>query len=324
MTQEIRTYVDACEVCRAAKPATENNKAQMGSFRDPKYPWRVIATDFVGPLPRSKSGNAWILTVVDTHSKYTLAFPLKKATGETLIKKLKEEVFFVYGVPQKIICDNGSQYTCKMFDEFLESFHIEKQTTSAYTPRQNPSEAYNKVIGTALKMFITDKKHDNWDANLKEILCAINTATNTQTKKSPHEMLYAFPLLSDGSYHKLVADINERDSAELPEKLSTLWEDARVAMRAAHVQAARQYNKTANESIAYEKDEIVWKKNTVLSKKSEKRSHKLMKRHVKAIVLEKLGHNRYILGDPKTKKPIGTFSSEMMAKARQPPQTDQP
>lgn len=203
-----------------------------------------------------------------------------------------------------------------MFDEFLNEFQVEKQPTSAYTPRQNPSEAYNKIIGTALKMYITDKRHDNWDANLKEILCAINTSTNTQTKKSPHDLLYGCPLVTNGSHHKLIADPNDRNTAELPEKLLTIWEEARAAMRASHVQAARAYNKKANEAINYEIGEHVWKKNTVLSNKAEKKSHKLMKRHVKAIVLDKLGHNRYILGDPRTGKSIGTFSSEMMARAK--------
>lgn len=314
---QIQEYIKNCESCQANKPSTQNNKSTMGKFRDPKYPFRTIATDFIGPLPRSKQGHKYILTVVDMCTKFTLAFPLRNATGELLIKKLKDDVFLTYGVPEKIICDNGSQYTSTKFDEFLQAQGITKQLTAAYTPRQNPSESYNKILGTAIRTYINSKTHDNWDVNLKEIVCAMNTSANTQTKRTPHELLFGHQMLTHGEQHKLFADVNEREHTELPEKLSILWEDARAALRAAHVQAARQYNKSANANLDYEPGEIVWKKNTELSNKLQKKTHKLMNKNIKCIVLEKLGHNRYALADASTKKPIGTFSTEFMSKARQ-------
>lgn len=319
MRDEISQYCYTCQICQAAKPSNENNISPMGQFREPKYPWRMIATDFIGPLPRSKNGNAWILTVVDLFTKYTLAFPLRNATADLLCEKMRREVFFKFGMPETIVCDNGSQFISQKFSDMLSGLNIEKQHTSAYTPRQNASECYNKIIGTALKIFVDQSKHNTWDANLPEILCAMNTSTNTTTKKSPHEMLFCNPMIMDGQMHKVLNDVNNQSNEDQATKLSVLWDEARDALRQAYDAYKRQYDRKANRSLSYEPEEIVWKKNTVLSNKAAKRTAKIMPRRVQAIVLKIVGHNMYALGDPITRKGIGTFSSDMLSKSRQKP-----
>lgn len=260
MPQDTYKYVTNCEACQEAKPSNINSKTTMGGFRDPKYPWRLIAIDFVGPITRSKNGNAWILTVVDLFSKYVRAFPLRHATAELLINRLQNEVFYVHGTPQTIICDNGTQFHSSKFEIFLKKFNVDKQHTSAYTPRQNASECYNKVIGTALKIYVNEKQHDRWDENFQEILCAINTSANTQTKHSPYEILHAHRMILDGSYHTAIADINDLSHQDHEIKLSSLWAEVRQSLKEAHARSAKQYNKNANPNLSYEPGEVVLKK----------------------------------------------------------------
>lgn len=270
MPHDVYDYVTNCEICQEAKPSTQNSKSVMGGFRDPKYPWRLIAIDFVGPLIRSKQGNAWILTVVDLFSKYTIAFPLRNATAELLINRLQNGVFFKHGVPQVLICDNGTQFHSSIFKNFLNKYNVEKQHTSAYTPRQNASECYNKIIGVALKLYIIDKKHDKWDENLNEILCAMNTSVNTQTKRSPFEIIHGHHMILNGLHHEAIADANNISHEENDTKLSFIWNDVRTALKEAHPRASKQYNKNANNNLSYEIGEVVWKVNTVLSNKAQK------------------------------------------------------
>lgn len=317
MRDEISRYCNECKQCQAAKPSNQNNMSVMGKFREPKYPWRQIATDFIGPLPRSKSGYAWMLTIVDLFSKYTIACPLRNATAELLCAKMKTESFYKFGMPETVICDNESQFVSQKFSDLLDSHTIRKQHTSAYTPRQNASECYNKIIGTALKLYVEQDKHNTWDVHLPEIVCAMNTATNTITKRSPHEILYCNPMITDGQMHKAFADANEQSTENQTTKLSVIWDEAREALRQAYETYKKQYDKKANVNLSYEIGEIVWKKNTVLSKKSEKRTAKILPRRIQAIVLNIVGHNMYELGHPATKKPMGIFSSDLLSKSRQ-------
>ncbi|KAG5862313.1 hypothetical protein JTB14_023586 [Gonioctena quinquepunctata] len=82
----------------------------MVSHPKVERPWEMVSTDLMGPLPRSKHGNTFILVVTDYLSKFSLLFPLKRATSETVIRKLEDEVFLLFGVPRLLLCDNGPQY----------------------------------------------------------------------------------------------------------------------------------------------------------------------------------------------------------------------
>lgn len=70
--------------------------------------WQIISMDLFGPLPKSKTGNMYIFMVTDTFSKFNLFFAIRKANMQTIIKLLEERLFFSYGVPELIRCDNGS------------------------------------------------------------------------------------------------------------------------------------------------------------------------------------------------------------------------
>lgn len=322
MAKDTLEYTAKCEECQAAKPGNKNPINTMGNFRDPMYPWRTIAIDFVGPLVRSKKGHAWLLTIVDVCSKYAIAFPLRHATAELTIDRLKKHVFYIYGVPEKIICDNGSQFKSHMFQAFTEKFHVEINFCASYHPQANPAEAFNKILGTALKLYVEDKQHNTWDEKIPQLLCAINSSTHTQTKKTPYEAIYGHKYISNGQWHKAMADVNNRTQEDIEHKLPVLWTEIRESLKTAYDRASRQFNKKANE-ISYQIGDTVWKRNTVLSDKSKKQMSKLNKRFIKCTVVAVPAHNMYTLTDYNTKKELGNFASNELKPARTMPREKQ-
>lgn len=60
MVSQIRSYIQKCTVCKMIKPPNSSTTPPMGDMRLPARPWQIIAIDFIGPLPRSKSGNQYI------------------------------------------------------------------------------------------------------------------------------------------------------------------------------------------------------------------------------------------------------------------------
>jgi hypothetical protein len=68
--EDVAHFVRSCRVCAAAK---SSNQLRMGaeSFTTiPIEPFSHWAMDLIGPLPRSRSGNSWIVTWVDRTSKW--------------------------------------------------------------------------------------------------------------------------------------------------------------------------------------------------------------------------------------------------------------
>jgi hypothetical protein len=74
MAQEIKKYVAGCEVCKAAKPVTTCSTPPLGRPKMADYPWQLISADYLGPLPRSKKGNTFLLVVADWFSKWNKKF----------------------------------------------------------------------------------------------------------------------------------------------------------------------------------------------------------------------------------------------------------
>jgi len=65
--------------------------------------------DFIGPFPRSKSGNIGILIILDHFSKFTFLKAVKKFNTKVIISILRDEIFSCFGVPETVVSDNGTQ-----------------------------------------------------------------------------------------------------------------------------------------------------------------------------------------------------------------------
>ena len=87
---------------------------------------RRLCVDFVGPWPTSKGkGNKYLLTVLDTFSRWLEAFPTKTNSAEEVTEVLVREVFSRYGLPEKIHLDQNSHFTAKMTQELAKVFRVD-------------------------------------------------------------------------------------------------------------------------------------------------------------------------------------------------------
>ncbi|KAI2661490.1 Retrovirus-related Pol polyprotein [Labeo rohita] len=77
-------------------------------------PFERLIVDCVGPLPKSKSGHQYILTIMCTATRYPEAIPLRTIKA----KKVMQEIIrfcSVFGLPKVIQSDQGSNFTSKVF-----------------------------------------------------------------------------------------------------------------------------------------------------------------------------------------------------------------
>lgn len=68
-------------------------------------------------------------------------------TKKVVARFIRKETIWNYGVPNKIINDNGSNLNNKMMKELCRSFKIDHHNSSPYRPKMNGVvEATNKNI----------------------------------------------------------------------------------------------------------------------------------------------------------------------------------
>ncbi|KAG5898724.1 hypothetical protein JTB14_020918 [Gonioctena quinquepunctata] len=290
MRQDIANFVKKCNVCTTHKVSQEGPVDKMVSHPKVERPWEMVSTDLMGPLPRSKHGNTFILVVTDYLSKFSLLFPLKRATSETVIRKLEDEVFLLFGVPRLLLCDNGPQYRSKQFLQFAERYQCRIKFSANYHPRANPTERVNRVIKTMLSMYVSEN-HRIWDEHIHEIACAIRTSRHETTKLTPYFVNFGRNMALSGDDYaesKLCECEEETQGVESSrnEKFRHMFLDVRKRLERAGEKSCERYN-LRRRHVEYLPNQLVWKKNYVLSNASKYFSQKLAPRYVGPFLIYK-------------------------------------
>lgn len=109
MRRDVSSYLAKCIDCQRFKIS---NFKPSGLLQTPVQAQRfeILSIDLFGPLPETSEGFKWIFIVEDTASRWVELFSLKTATAEECAKCLVNEVVLRYGVPRKVISDNGPQF----------------------------------------------------------------------------------------------------------------------------------------------------------------------------------------------------------------------
>lgn len=310
MDRDVRSFVRGCEVCKAVKPSNETQRAPMGNFRETSRPWQVLYLDFIGPLPRSKNGNVHILTVVDAFSKFVHAQPMRTANSKNLISFLENRIFLVFGVPEIIICDNGTQFTSTDFKNFLIRYDVKFWPVSRYHPQANAAEAANKTIGTSIRAYMKDKDdHREWDKSLNEIMCAMNTSLHSSTKFSPYFVNFGQNMITNGTEYSTnnINDQFKNNSDHVRfEKIRNIVKNNLIK---SYESGKKRYNLRAR-PIVYNVGDIVWKRNTKLSDNIKAVTAKFFP-SVKCKIAKKIGNCSYQLVDMNGRD-LGIFNTDML------------
>ena len=98
------------------------------------FPMDRLATDIMGELPLTESGNRSILVVSNYFTRWTESFPMPNMEARTVAKILVEQVITRFGVPYTMHSDQGRQYESELFKEMCSLLQIEKTHYTISSP----------------------------------------------------------------------------------------------------------------------------------------------------------------------------------------------
>lgn len=302
--KEVYKYVRKCPICAANKSSNLPRAGLMGAYRNINFPFQLISADLLGPYPRSKNGNQYVLVVVDWFTKFVLVRPLFKATSAAIIKFLENDVFLIYGVPQIFACDNGTQFTSREFKLFIDKYKVQKVWYNAkYHPQINHTERVNRVIVTAIRSYV-NKNHKTWDVSIYQVAQAIRLAKHDITGYPPAFLNFARNIPLTGDYYGKIAE-NADNMLSIGEKnqliddvqeLPRLYVDIRKRLRQAYERNVKHYNLRKRPLRFYPGDRV-WKKNYTLSNAANDYSSKLAPKYIQCNVKRVISKLVYELSD---------------------------
>jgi len=112
--------------------------------------------DVIGAIkPKAANGHRFILVVIDYFTKWVEAASYASVTRSVAVRFIKREIICMYGLPGKIITDNGTNLNNKMMGEICEEFKIQHHNSTPYRPKMNRAvEAANKNIKKIIQKMI--------------------------------------------------------------------------------------------------------------------------------------------------------------------------
>ena len=123
MTADVRSFIRQCELCGRRKSPVKRRVSPLQQYLVGE-PMERVAVDLLGPLPRSDSGNCWIMVVGDYCSKWMEAYPLPDAKVETVANKFVSEFVCRFGVPLELHSDQGTNFESAVFAEMCRVLGI--------------------------------------------------------------------------------------------------------------------------------------------------------------------------------------------------------
>ena len=155
-------------------------------------PWlfHTWGLDLVGPVNPPSRGYIWILVVTEYFTKWAEAVPLCKATGGAVANFIKENIIIRFGVPHRIISDNGTPFVNNDVRKMLEFYQVKYHRSSLYYPQGNrQAEATNKTLIKIISK-ISQEYTGGWAVHLSNALWAYRSSSKSATGFSPFSLVY--------------------------------------------------------------------------------------------------------------------------------------
>jgi hypothetical protein len=194
---------ETCKSCAVVKITKASFKHRSSNATKP---FEEIHLDLIGPIsPMSYKKNKYILTIVDSHTRYCSAIPIssKSDVFATLSFAIDVEAKRFGYYPSVIHSDRGTEFANSQLESFCSKNIIRQRFSDAYTPQQNGlAERFNRTILESLKTILLDSglRKNLWCEILSASTLTLNQVPTHRSKKSPYELFKGVPIPIDYFY----------------------------------------------------------------------------------------------------------------------------
>ena len=153
-------------------------------------PWQRVSVDLMGPFPKSRRGNLYIVVAVDSYTKWVEARAIPAKNADNVTAFFCEDILARHGTPGVVLSDRGTEFLGS-FHAMLKENHIEHRFSPAYTPQVNgAAERVVRTITEGLRKALANDQANVWDEYLPQILLGIRAATHSSTGCTPFFLVH--------------------------------------------------------------------------------------------------------------------------------------
>ena len=248
--KDVVEFCNTCHTCQViGKPNQTIPKAPLKPIPAFEEPFSRILINCVGPLPKTKKGNQYLLTIMCASTRFPEAVPLRNITTKTVVQALTK-FFTLVGLPKSIQSDQGSNFMSGIFQQVMHELKIKQYKSTAYHPEsQGALERFHQTLKNMMRTYCLETEKD-WDDGVHLLLFAARESVQESLGFNPFELVFGHnvrgplnllkdKLLSDSG---MSLDVSQY-VADFRIKLSKACELAKKNLQSAQKCMKNQYDK---------------------------------------------------------------------------------
>ena len=188
--KDVVEFCKTCHTCQlVGKPNQVIPKAPLKPIPAFEEPFSRVMIDCVGPLPKPKNGNQYLLTIMCVSTRFPEAIPLRNIKAKTIVHALTK-FFTLVGLPKSIQSDQGSNFMSGLFQQVMHELSIKQFRSNAYHPEsQGALERFHQTLKNMIRMYCQDTEK-NWDEGIHLLLFAARDSVQESLGFSPFELVF--------------------------------------------------------------------------------------------------------------------------------------
>ena len=182
--RSVHDYISTCDSCQVVKAKPIHPPIQ-NFVNAATAPGELVTADIL-KLPNDQGYNC-ILLLVDAFSKFPVAYKMRNESSQAIVKNLVSYMT-LFGVPRRILTDQGPNLESHLVYDALNYFGVSKGRTAIYHPQTDgQTERMNRSILEMLRHYARNGK---WVDNLDLVLMAYRSSVSSVTGKSPSLLFF--------------------------------------------------------------------------------------------------------------------------------------
>ncbi len=262
MDADIKNFVEKCDSCQRHKQSNQTKEPLMITTTSTTALSKIFL-DLIGPFNSDLDNYTYALTMQCELTKYLIIAPLRNKEAESVARAFVEKFILVYGIPECITTDCGTEFLSQIFKETAKLLRIEQLQSTAYHHQTVGSlENTHKHASAFIRAQIA-KYGDIWSSWLSFWAFAFNTTVHSSTRYTPFELVFGRICqkpsnIEIGQNTPIYNTDNYR--SELLYRLKRAWEDAHVNLLQTKLDRKLKYDKQAKGKEFLEGDLVLLKK----------------------------------------------------------------
>jgi hypothetical protein len=315
MSKDTRDYVASCDECQRRNHTKAYKRGLMFSPKVSKK-FELIGVDLYTGIPKgSVTQSDTILVMTDYLTKWVVAIPIKDGKAKTVAEAIFDHWIAKYGPPERIISDEGGEFTAKeIWQELYDVFKIKKHTATAYHQQTNGQcERFNRTMSGMLAKYVGDDQ-TNWEKYLPTCVLEYNCSKHSVTQESPYFMVF-------GQEPRLPIDLVFPREENANENNPNIKERIAAAMK--RIKKNQKYNKEKYDKRRINEkfkagDFVLWRQEPRTNLGFEEHAKLISPWYGPATVARDLGENKYLIIDDSLESKI--FNVENLKKYQTRPE----